>query len=249
LKRELFCFFGYYKVFRVLHKLKYNCVERLCNAVFRIIISFITRRIKQLMGLLNGTASFVRFSVEGSLPENLWDYIAERVSLFSFKDIDDTSDENSLGWVSVYSMFDSEFKYASYASGNFVTLSLRFDERKVSPAILKKFVLKEEERIKKEKQIPKIGRTHRVEIRERIKSELMHKAIPLPAVFDLSWNLTNSTLLFFTTNQKAHSLLEDHFKKTFGLTLIQQVPYVTAENLLDTEQIRMLSSISADVFV
>jgi DNA recombination-dependent growth factor C len=201
------------------------------------------------MGLLSGSASFVRFSVEGNLPENLWDYIAERVSLFSFKDIDDSYDENSIGWVSVFNMFDSDFKYGSYASGNFVTLSLRFDERKVSPAILKKFVQKEEERIKKEKQIPKISRTLRVEIKERIHSELMHKAIPVPSVFDLSWNLTDSTLLFFTTNQKAHSLLEDHFKKTFDLTLIQQVPYITAENLLDQDGVKMLSSISADVFI
>ena len=130
-----------------------------------------------------------------------------------------------------------------------MTLSLRFDERKVSPAILKKFVLKEEERIKKEKQIPKINRTLRVEIKERIRTELMRKAMPLPSVFDLSWNLSDSTLLFFTTNQKAHSLLEDHFKKTFGLTLVQQVPYNTAENLLDEDGLKMLSFISPDVFI
>jgi hypothetical protein len=201
------------------------------------------------MGLLKGSASFVRFSVEGNLPENVWDYIAERVSLFSFKDIDDSYDENSIGWVSVFNMFDSDFKYAAYANGNFVTLSLRFDERKVSPVILKKFVLKEEERIKKEKQIPKINRTLRVEIKERIRNELMRKAMPLPSVFDLSWNLTDSTLLYFTTNQKAHSLLEDHFKKTFDLTITQQIPYNTAENLLDENGLKILPSISSDVFI
>lgn len=201
------------------------------------------------MGLLKGSAGFVRFSVEGILPENIWDYIAERVSLFSFKDIDDSYDESSIGWVSVFNMFDSEFKYATYASGNFVTLSLRFDERKVSPAILKKYVLKEEERIKKEKQIPKINRTLRVEIKERIRTELIRKAMPLPSVFDLSWNLSDSTLLFFTTNQKAHSLLEDHFKKTFDLTIVQQVPYNTAENLLDEDGLKILPFISPDVFI
>jgi hypothetical protein len=201
------------------------------------------------MGLLHGTASFVRFSVEGDLPETIWEYIAERVSLFSFKDIDDSYDENSIGWVSVSNMFDSEFRYASYANGNFVTLALRFDERKVSPIILKKFVLKEEERIKREKQIPKISRSLRVEIKERIHSELIKKANALPSVYDLSWNLSDSTLLFFTTNQKAHVLLEDHFKKTFNLTLIQQIPYITAENLLDKDRVKILASISPDVFI
>jgi len=201
------------------------------------------------MGLLNGTASFVRFSVQGELPENSWDYIAEKVHLFSFKDIDDTYDESSLGWVSLMSMFDSEFRYGSYANGNFVTLSLRFDERKVSSAILKKFVQKEEERIKREKQIPKISRTLRVEIKERIHTELMRKAIPLPSVFDLSWNLADATLLFFTTNKKAHTLLEDFFKQSFGLTLMQQVPYTTAEHLLNEEDMKRLSGIAPDVFI
>ena len=42
------------------------------------------------MGFLKGTASFVRFSVEGQLPENPLDFIAKRVIAFSFQDIDDT---------------------------------------------------------------------------------------------------------------------------------------------------------------
>ena len=87
------------------------------------------------MGFLSGSASFVRFSVEGELPENALDFIADRVIAFSFRDIDDTFDEYSIGWVSVLNMFDSQFKYASYAAGDYITLTLRVDERKVSPAI------------------------------------------------------------------------------------------------------------------
>jgi hypothetical protein len=33
----------------------------------------------------------------------------------SFKDIDDTMDEYSIGWVSVADMFDAGFAYSSYA--------------------------------------------------------------------------------------------------------------------------------------
>lgn len=201
------------------------------------------------MGFIKGSASFVRFSVEGELPENVWDFIADRVASFSFKDIDDTYDEYSIGWVSVLNMFDSDFDFGSYASGDYVTLSLRVDERKVSPAILKKFVQKEEERIKKEKQIPKIGRTLKVEIKERVHTELIRKAIPLPAVYDLCWNLSDNTLLFFTTNKKAHALLEDFFKESFGCLIMQQVPYITAEHLLGEEEAAKLSSITPDIFL
>jgi DNA recombination-dependent growth factor C len=201
------------------------------------------------MGFIKGTSSYVRFGVEGELPENIWDFIADRVAAFAFRDIDETYEEDSLGWVSVLNMFDTEFDYASYAAGNYVTLSMRLDERKVSAAIVKKYVMKEEERIKKEKQIPKISRNMRVEIKERIHNELMRKALPVPSVFDLCWNLENSTLLFFSTNKKAQALLEDLFKETFGLTLMQQIPYICGEHLLDEENVERLARITPDYFV
>ncbi len=201
------------------------------------------------MGFLVGSASFVRFSVEGELPENTWDYIAQRVSAFAFQDIDDTYDEFSIGWVSVLNMFDSDFALGSYVAGDYVTLTLRIDERKVSNAILKKFCMKEEERIKKEKQIPKISKAQKTEIKERVHAELLRKSIPVPAVYDLSWNLSESSLLFFSTNKKAQAQLEDYFKETFGLLLMQQVPYVTGERMLDEERCQKLSQITQDIFV
>ncbi len=201
------------------------------------------------MGFVNGTASFVRFSVEGELPENIWDFIADKVVSFAFRDIDDTYEEFSLGWVSVLNMFDSQFDFASYAAGNYVTLSMRLDERKVSAAILKKYVQKEEERIKKEKQIPKISKSQKTEIKERIQNELLRKALPIPAVYDLCWNLENSTLLFFSTNQKAQAYLEDLFKDSFDLTLVQQIPYLCGEHLLEEDELDTLAAITADVFL
>lgn len=201
------------------------------------------------MGFISGSTSFVRFSIEGELPDDLLDFVAERVAAFSFQDIDETYDEYSIGWVSVLNMFDSDFEYGSYANGDYVTLTLRVDERKVSPVILKKFCLKEEERIKKERQIPKIGRTLKLEIKERIRVELMRKSVPVPSTYDVCWNLSDSTLLFFTTNKKAHALLEDFFKETFGLLIMQQIPYITAEYILDEEEKNRLAAIGPEIFV
>ena len=84
------------------------------------------------MGALSGSASFMRFSVEGDLPASFWDFVADRVAAHSFRDIDDSLDEYSIGWVSVANMFDADFSYASYAAGDYVVLSLRVDERKVN---------------------------------------------------------------------------------------------------------------------
>jgi hypothetical protein len=201
------------------------------------------------MGMLSRTSTFVRYSVEGQLPDNFRDFAAERIAQFSFQDIDDTFDEYSIGWVAVDNMFDSAFAYASYAVGDQVVLSLRIDERKVSKILLKKFSLKEEERLKKERQIPRLSRSQRVQIKEDIRLQLIKKALPSPSVYELSWNLANNTVLFFSISTKAQSMLEDFFKECFGLTIILQVPYLAAANLLDHSEQERLKEIQPEILV
>ncbi len=201
------------------------------------------------MGMLSRTSTFVRYSVEGQLPDNFWDFVAERIAQFSFQDIDDTFDEYSIGWVAVDNMFDSGFAHASYAVGDQVVLSLRIDERKVSKTLLKKFSLKEEERLKKERQIPRLSRSQCVQIKEDIRLQLAKKALPMPSVYELSWNLANNTILFFSISTKAQSTLEDFFKECFGLTIILQVPYLAAANLLDLSEQEKLKEIHPEILV
>ncbi|PIE58883.1 MAG: DNA recombination-dependent growth factor C [Desulfobulbus propionicus] len=188
------------------------------------------------MGLLTGSASFTRFSVQGELPEKFWDFVAERVAANSFKDIDDTMDEYSIGWVSVANMFDSEFAYGSYAAADYVVLTMRSDERKISPAVLNKFALKEEERIKREKELPRLSRAAKLTIKERIRVELVRRSPPVPVTYDLCWNLVENSLLFFSTSQKAIAILEDLFKETFGLTLVLQIPWRIGQQMVGDSQ-------------
>lgn len=201
------------------------------------------------MGLLSSSATFVRYRVVGDIPQNFWDMASERISRFAFKDIDETYDEFSVGWVSVLNMFDAEFEYASFAAGDHICLTMRVDERKVSPKVLKKFCMKEEERIKKERQIPKLSRGQRLEIKENMEMLLMKRAVPVPATYDLVWNLAENTVLFFSTNQKAQALLEDFFKDTFDLLLSLEIPYTTAERLLSGSQRSALDDLKPAVLV
>lgn len=201
------------------------------------------------MGLLSRTATFVRYSVEGEIPGSFWEFVAERIARFAFQDIDDTFDEYSVGWVSIDNMFDSSFGGASYAVGDYIVLSLRLDERKVSKTLLQKFSRKEEERLKKEQEIPRLSRSQRVRIKEEVRLQLLKKSLPLPAVYDLCWNLADNTLLFFSTNAKAQSVLEDIFRECFGLTIMLQVPYLAAGHLLDPALQERLQDIQPQLFV
>ena len=201
------------------------------------------------MGLLSRTTTFVRYAVEGELPGNFWEFAAERIAQFSFRDIDDTFDEYSIGWVSIDNMFDSSFAHASYAVGDYIVLSMRIDERKVSKTLLHKYSLKEEERLKKEMQIPRLNRSHKDRIKEDIRLQLVKKSLPVPSVYDLCWNLADNTLLFFSTSIKAQSVLEDFFRECFGLTIILQVPYLVASNLLDLPGQDRLQDLQPEILV
>jgi hypothetical protein len=187
------------------------------------------------MGLLAGSASLTRFSVVGEPSASFWEVAAQRIAAMSFKDIHDTLDEYSIGWVSVSDMFDAGFAYSSYAAGDYIALTIRIDERKVAPAVLKKYVMKEEERIKREKQIPRLSRAARLEIRERVRTELIRTSPPVPSTYDICWNLADNTLLFFSTSKKAMALLEDLFKETFNLSLILQIPWLTGQRMAEGE--------------
>lgn len=201
------------------------------------------------MGVLTGSSSYMRFSVEGELPDSFWDFVADRVAAHSFQDIDDSLEEYSIGWVSVANMFDADFSYASYAAGDYVVLSLRVDERKVSSAVLKKCVLKEEERIKQERQIPKLSRSARLEIKERVRTQLVRKSVPVPAVYDMAWNLSDGTLFFFSTNKKAMVLLEEFFKETFDLSIVLQIPWNIALHVGDEENVARLDQLRPEILV
>ncbi len=201
------------------------------------------------MGLLSNSASFVRYTVEGEMPENFWDFAAERIAQHVFRDIDDNFEEFGVGWVSVANLFDTEFAYASYAAGDYIALSMRCDERKISAAAVRKFCLKEEERLKKEKQLPKISRGQKLEIKENVKIMLMKKAVPLASTYDICWNLAEQTLYFFAINQAAQALLEDLFKATFDLHLVLQIPYLTAAHLLGPEEEKALANLTPTIFV
>lgn len=201
------------------------------------------------MGLLSASATFVRYAVEGELAPNFLDFAAERIRAAAFRDIDDTYEERSVGWVSVLNMFDSSFAYASFVVGDYIVLTLRVDERTVSPKVLKKFTMKEEERLKRERQLPKLSRAQRLEIKENMKLMLLKKAVPVPSTYDLCWNLSQQTLLFFSTSAKAQAELEDFFKRTFDLSLRLQIPYLTAEHLVDPEQHDALARLVPDILI
>lgn len=170
------------------------------------------------MGLLKGKASFVTFKVLGDLPEgDCVGFILDRLRANAFTDIDDTFDEASVGWVDIEDMFSAEFTWA--VNSNYMTVAMRIDERIVPGAVLKKYVAKEEMRVKAERQVPRLSRATRMDIKERVRVDLVRKAKPAPRVVEVVWDLNSKTLTVFSTSAKLVGYVEMFFHETFQLPL------------------------------
>ncbi|MEW6221498.1 MAG: recombination-associated protein RdgC [Thermodesulfobacteriota bacterium] len=201
------------------------------------------------MGFLANSLSLVRYQVEGDLPDGFWDFAGQRLTQFAFRDIDDAYDERSVGWVSIHNMFDAGFAGTSFAVADYLVASLRIDERRVAPAVLKKFCQKEEEKKKAQEKRPRLSRAERVEIKERMQLVLLKRAAPVPAVFDLVWSLGDQTVYFGSSNQKIRGIFESLFAETFGLSLLLQIPFLVAGQMLPPEEAAALDALSPCLFV
>ena len=176
------------------------------------------------MPLFSGAVNITELVV----PEGT-EFVQEKLAMWQFQDIDDTYDNHSAGWVSPLDMFD--VANLSLVLGDYVVLSMRIDERKVSSALLKKLVAKEERRERAEMQIPKLSRARRVAIKERVKTELLRKTAPTSSTVEVVWNVTDRRLFFLAVPGSSLEVFMDLFKQTFGAEL--ELPeYENSEDFL-----------------
>lgn len=161
------------------------------------------------MSLFSGAVNIMELAV----PETV-EFTEKKLSQWQFQDIDDTYDNHSAGWVSPLDMFD--VANLALVLGDYVVLSMRIDERKVSSALLKKLVAKEERRVRIENQVPKLSRAQRVVIKERIRTELVRKAKPTSITVEVVWNVTDRRLFFLAVPGASLEVFSDLFKQTFG---------------------------------
>jgi len=168
------------------------------------------------MSLLKGSVSFVEYAVsDGHIPE---EDMIDKIRAFSFRDIDDKYEEYSAGWVSVNDMFDSSFNQYPVV-GDYVVMSMRMDVRKIPGAMLKKYFEKECRRIMREKQIPRLSRTVKVEIKGRIKEMLLKDIKPTPSVVDIAWNMETGRVFFMSLTGQLQKVFVNLFQETFRLNV------------------------------
>ena len=203
------------------------------------------------MAFLKSSSSFTRFRITEPVPQQLWGEIADKLKQYAFRDIDETSDERSLGWVSFEDMLDAEWRDAPPHKGEYLAFSLRLDTRRVPPAVLKKhtgLALKAEEVRNREQGKKYISRERKKELREQVELKLRARTLPIPAEFNVVWNTTNNTVFFASTQGKMIEVFQEHFTKTFNLDLDLLTPYGLAAKILGENGLARLDRLEATRF-
>ncbi|MCX5904464.1 MAG: recombination-associated protein RdgC [Proteobacteria bacterium] len=182
------------------------------------------------MGLYTGSASYVRYKVEGELHGSLKETGLLRLKECSFRELDELSGrDRTIGWVSVENMASVFFDDLHFAKDPYIAVSLRIDTRRIPPLTLKAALLREEMSYKKHTNKERLSRKEKDTLKEQVKNRLLKKALPVPVLYDVCWNTATGILLFFSTNKKANAEFMDFFLSTFELTLTPLFPYELAQ--------------------
>ena len=203
------------------------------------------------MGFTQSSCSFSRYVVAEDVPASLWSEVLDKLRQFAFRDIDETSDERSWGWVCFEDMLDPEWRDAPPQKGAYLAFSLRLDTRRIPPAVLKKHValaLRAEEARNREQGKKYISRERKKELREQVQLQLMRRCLPIPATFEVVWNMADNAVWFASSQPKMLELFEEHFSKTFGLDLERLTPYGLAVSILGEEGLDKLDHLEATSF-
>ncbi|MBG3877778.1 MULTISPECIES: recombination-associated protein RdgC [Nitratidesulfovibrio] len=203
------------------------------------------------MGFLNASSSFTRFRIADPVPATLWPTLPDKLKQFCFRDIDNTSDERSWGWVCFDDMLDTAWRTAPPEKGGYIAFSLRQDTRRIPAAVLKKHLslaLREEEARNKEQGKKFISRERKKELKEQTRLRLMSRFLPIPAEFNVLWAIDTGIIYFASTQSKMIDLFSDYFTLTFDLHLEPLTPYALAASMLDEAAMTRLDTLEPTRF-
>lgn len=172
------------------------------------------------MGLLAGSLSFRRYQVLGELPASFRDLYLESISRLAFRENDKARTKDDLvGWVSVEDPADIDLHLNKFLLGSQLVLSMRVDKKRVPARFLKIMVDRKCREIMKAQGLERLGNVRKREIKEAVEEELLGRALPVVATFDMLWDIEKMELLFFAASDPVNDLFRGLFKDTFGLEL------------------------------
>ncbi len=204
------------------------------------------------MAILSASTSLARYRIIDEIPDNLWSGLPDLIESYGFKEIDSGPEESSYGWVPFEAPFDSQWQEDSFYKGEYVAFSFRLDTRRLPVAVLKKYYqigLEDLLARNKAKGRNFVSNEEKKELREQTRKRLLQRTLPVPAYFDVVWNIKNHKVYLSTTTKKIRELFEELFHQTFQLHLEPCTPFFQALDVLGDSFKEELDSYEPCLFV
>ncbi|HTG81388.1 MAG TPA: recombination-associated protein RdgC [Geobacteraceae bacterium] len=190
------------------------------------------------MGMLSNTVSICQFLVVGDTPAgDLFSWASENLSRHGFQPIDQGTAELSVGWVHSGNHRESSFAApADFWHDHYLAFSLRQDRRRLPAALLKAYLqVEEQEFLLANPGLRRVPKQKREELRDKVRTQLLARTLPVPTVYDAVWDSRTGLLTFASLAGTAVEAFETEFKKTFpGLRLVAVHPFARAEKVVDS---------------
>ena len=189
------------------------------------------------MGLFQGSAALTRYRIKGELPESFTEFINQRIKLFAFRPIEESTEELATGWVAAHDYLDTRFAYAAYYLEPYIMLGFRVDQRKVPAALLKKYHRMEIMRVMAQSEEDKpLSRSQKEELKERTRLALLHRIPPGTKSYDVCWDTQKGEVWLGSSGSKVREMFEDLFKRCFELPLVPLIPWTVALEAMETPE-------------
>lgn len=203
------------------------------------------------MGALQGTLTYKVFFVEGELPSDLKATFLAGIKHRAFFPLNpEDEDEERIGWVPIERPLETDFTAEDVFFNDFVNLSLRHDKYVVPSQLLKAHTEEAERAYKAQNEKKKLSKFERDDIKEMVRRQLKEQSLPRMKTIDMSWELGQMRLRFWSQSTKMCEIFQGYFEDTFGLRLIPSNPYTLAMQLdLDTKTVERLADVEPCQFV
>ncbi len=204
------------------------------------------------MGLFSSSSNLSRYRVVQAVDREFWSNVQDILLQNAFQEMEDSSSECSIGWVSLENMLDSKWLSSSPFKGQYLVFALREDRKKVPPALFKKYyqlALQEHQELNEEQGLSRVSKEQQKKIKEQVQSRLLARTLPVPAVFEVVWNMQTQNVYLGSTADRVRSLFEDFFTASFRLNLEPLNGYFLARRMLNEQQKYNLASYKPAPFV
>ena len=203
------------------------------------------------MGAFQGNLTYKLFYVQGELPEDWKTLYLTSIRKLEFVPLTaDAEDEETVGWVNIERPLQTDFHLDNVVFNDFINLGFRKDRWTIPSDLLKAHLEEAEAEYMIQNEKKHLSRFERDDLKKRVKKLLKERSIPKMKVIDMSWELEQKRVRFWSQSGTVCELFQEFFEETFDLKLLPANPYIHGLQFdLDEDELQSLATVEPSNFM